>query len=56
MDAKRKAFKEGMREAEEDDRSQQQTIASAPKAPQISQMSDEQITAEMNRRAESKNV
>jgi sec-independent protein translocase protein TatA len=52
----RKAFKEGMREAEEDGNAEQQKIASAPKAPQISQMSDEDLAAEMNRRTGSKNV
>lgn len=52
----RKAFKEGMREAEEEERleQQQRQINSPPAAPQISSMSDEQLAAEMRRRAEIK--
>ncbi len=46
----RKAFKEGMREAEEEE--SQQKMASAPAAPQINQMSDEALAEEMRRRAE----
>ncbi len=46
----RKAFKEGMREAEEEE--SQQKMASAPVAPQINQMSDEALAEEMRRRAE----
>lgn len=46
----RKAFKEGMREAEEEDG--QQKMAAAPAAPQINQMSDEALAEEMRRRAE----
>ena len=55
----RKAFKEGIREAEEEDRLEQEqklinsTIATAP-PPQISTMSDEEVMAEMRRRAEVK--
>jgi sec-independent protein translocase protein TatA len=49
----RKAFKEGMREAEEEEQNRQQ-VAAAPTAPQISSMSDEEILAEMRRRTESK--
>ena len=54
----RKAFKEGIREAEEEDRLEQeqkminQITTTAP--PQISAMSDEEILAEMRRRAEVK--
>lgn len=48
----RKAFKEGMREAEEEENAAQQKIASAPAAPQINQMSDEALAEEMRRRAE----
>ncbi|MGQ0541340.1 MAG: twin-arginine translocase TatA/TatE family subunit [Blastocatellia bacterium] len=48
----RKAFKEGMREAEEEERAEKQ-IASA-ETPQISQMSDEALAEEMQRRAEAK--
>ena len=50
----RKAFKEGMREAEEEENAAQQKIASAPAAPQINQMSDEALAEEMRRRAEVK--
>jgi sec-independent protein translocase protein TatA len=48
----RKAFKEGMREAEEEENAAQQKIASAPAAPQINEMSDEALAEEMRRRAE----
>ncbi len=55
----RKAFKEGIREAEEEDRLEQEqklinpTTTTAP-PPQISAMSDEEITTEMRRRVEVK--
>ncbi|HSU24533.1 MAG TPA: twin-arginine translocase TatA/TatE family subunit [Pyrinomonadaceae bacterium] len=51
----RKAFKEGMREAEEEEANVQRAKleAKAP-APQITQMSDEDLMAEMRRRAEAK--
>ena len=52
----KKAFKEGIREAEEDEKAEQQKLASNPAAPQISQLSDEEILAEMRRRTESKNT
>ncbi len=48
----RKAFKEGMREAEEEEKADQQKLASP--APQISEMSDEALEAEMRKRAEAK--
>ena len=53
----RKAFKEGMREAEEEERAEEEKrrqLASNPAAPQISAMSDEEVLAEMRRRAEVK--
>lgn len=50
----RKAFKEGMREAEEEERAEQARISSNAAAPQISQMSDEALAEEMRRRAEAK--
>ena len=53
----RKAFKEGMREAEEEEKAEEEKrrqIASNPAAPQISAMSDEEVMAEMRRRAEAK--
>lgn len=50
----RKAFKEGMREAEEEEKAEQQKLSSAPVKPQITQMSDDEIEAEMRRRAEAR--
>jgi sec-independent protein translocase protein TatA len=53
----RKAFKEGMREAEDEERAEQeqrQLNSTAASAPQINSMSDEQLAAEMRRRAEVK--
>jgi sec-independent protein translocase protein TatA len=53
----RKAFKDGMREAEEEEKmEQQQKQINSPTAaaPQISNMSDEAILEEMRRRAEAK--
>ena len=50
----RKAFKEGMREAEEESRieEEQRRINPAPTAaPQINALSDEELLAEMRRRA-----
>ena len=51
----RKAFKDGMREAEEEEKAEQQKLANAP-APQINQMSDDAMAEEMRRRAEVKQV
>ncbi|MEP6704067.1 MAG: twin-arginine translocase TatA/TatE family subunit [Acidobacteriota bacterium] len=48
----RKAFKEGMREAEEEERAAQ--LSSNVSAPQVSAMSDEALMEEMRRRAEAK--
>ena len=53
----RKAFKEGMREAEEEERIElaQKQINPTPLAPpQINNMSDEDLMAEMRRRGEVK--
>lgn len=54
----RKAFKDGMREAEEDEAAEQQklstTASTTAAAPQITNMSDEELMAEMRRRAETK--
>ena len=53
----RKAFKEGMREAEEEEiaeNEKRRQIASDPAAPQINAMSDEDLLTEMRRRAEAK--
>lgn len=49
----RKAFKEGMREAEEEEAAERAKLSTA-QAPQISQMSDEALAEEMRRRAEAK--
>lgn len=51
----RKAFKDGMREAEEEEKAEQSKLAS-PAAPQINQMSDDALSEEMRRRAETKAV
>jgi sec-independent protein translocase protein TatA len=50
----RKAFREGMREAEEDEQAERARLESKPAAPSISQMSDDELMAEMRRRVESK--
>jgi sec-independent protein translocase protein TatA len=52
----RKAFKEGMREAEEEEQMEraQKQINSTPVAPQINSLSDDELAAEMRRRAEVK--
>lgn len=51
----RKAFKDGMREAEEEEkREQEQKQISPTPSPQITNMSDEALMEEMRRRAEAK--
>jgi sec-independent protein translocase protein TatA len=50
----RKAFKEGMREAEEEEAAAQRKLSSNAPAPQISNMSDEELMSEMRRRVEAK--
>lgn len=50
----RKAFKDGMREAEEEERAEEQKRLENAQTPQISQMSDEALMEEMRRRAEAK--
>ena len=52
----RKAFKEGMREAEEEYHKEEEhkKLASNVAAPQVSEMSDDELMAEMRRRAETK--
>ena len=49
----RKAFKEGMREAEEEERAERQ-LSSNAQAPQVSAVSDEALVEEMRRRSEAK--
>lgn len=53
----RKAFKDGMREAEEEERAEQEKkqIATAT-SPQIDAVSDEKLLEELRRRAEAKQV
>lgn len=55
LGATRKAFKDGLREAEEEEKAEQSKIAS-PAAPQINQMTDDALADEMRRRAETKAV
>lgn len=52
--ATRKAFKDGMREAEEEEKADAQKLSSNAAAPQITNMSDEALAEEMRRRAEVK--
>lgn len=47
----RKAFKEGMREAEEEEAAERAKLSNAP-APQINQVSDDALNEEIRRRAE----
>ena len=59
LGATRKAFKEGMREAEEEEKAEAANKLSgssvtSPSAPQISSMSDEALLEEMRKRAEAK--
>ena len=51
----RKAFKDGMREAEEDERAEQeQKKLDSVKAPQINAVTDEELLGELRKRAEAK--
>jgi sec-independent protein translocase protein TatA len=53
----RKAFKDGMREAEEEEKletEKRRQIASNPNAPQINAVSDDDLAAELRRRVEAK--
>lgn len=55
----RKAFKDGMREAEDEERIEREALqkqlnSTTVAAPQINSLNDEQLTAEMRRRAEVK--
>jgi len=52
----RKAFKDGMREAEEEEKVEAAKISTSTGAPQINQMSDEALAEEMRRRAEAKQI
>lgn len=53
LGATRKAFKDGMREAEEEEIAEKQ-LKSETKPPQINDMSDEALAEEMRRRADAK--
>lgn len=48
----RKAFKEGMREAEEEEKAEAQKFSSNSAPPQVSAVSDEALAEEMRRRAQ----
>ena len=50
----RKAFKEGLREGEEDDAANVDRVTAGAAAPQIKEMSDTDLEAEMKRRAEAR--
>ena len=51
----RKAFKQGMREADEDEQAQKSPqIDSKPITPELASMSDDEIMAEMRRRTATK--
>jgi sec-independent protein translocase protein TatA len=54
----RKAFKEGMREAEEEERAEQEKkqLNSAVNTPEIGEVTDEKLLEELRRRAEAKQV
>lgn len=55
LGATRKAFKDGMREAEEEEKAEAvQKLESKAETPQITNMSDEALMEEMRRRAEAK--
>jgi sec-independent protein translocase protein TatA len=50
----RKAFKEGMREAEMEEAAEPAKITAAPDTPQVKQMSDAELEAELAKRAEAR--
>ncbi len=50
----RKAFKDGMREAEEEEKAEEQQRLSKAQAPQINDVPDDALVEEMRRRAEAK--
>jgi sec-independent protein translocase protein TatA len=50
----RKAFKEGMREAELEEENEKKSIDANVQTPQINAMSDDELAAEMRRRSEAK--
>ncbi len=52
----KKAFSDGLREAEEDSKIEEERRINAPVLPQINQMSDDELMAEMRRRAQVKQL
>jgi len=50
----RKAFKDGLREAEEEEKAEQQKLPTTPVSPGVSEMDDAALAEEMRRRAEVK--
>lgn len=50
----RKAFKEGMREAEEEEAVEREKLTSKAAVPQVTAMSDEDLADEIRRRSEAK--
>lgn len=54
LGATRKAFKEGMREAEEEEAAERSKLSGVNAAPQVSQLSDDALAEELRRRAEAK--
>ncbi len=54
--ATRKAFKDGMREADEESVAEKNKVLANTEAPQIAKMSDEELLEEMRRRTEAKKV
>jgi sec-independent protein translocase protein TatA len=57
LGATRKAFKDGMREAEEEEKMEKdQNVLGTPEKPLVSSVSDEQLLEELRRRAEAKQV
>ena len=50
----KKAFKEGLREAEEEEKSERSQLSANAPQPQISAMTADELAAEMRRRAEAK--
>ncbi len=54
--ATRKAFKDGMREADEEEKAEQQKLSTTPATPQISELNDDVLAEEMRRREEAKQV
>lgn len=50
----RKAFKDGMREAEDEEKAEQQKLSSNAAPPQVSAVSDEALEEELRRRSEAR--